>query len=312
MILIKKAVSLLLTLLLVSFTVFMAFQIIPGDSVIASLGTEATPQQIAAMREELGLNKPLLSRYGEWFAGFITGNLGTSYSYHLPVSEIISDKLPVTLILSGLAFVLMLIISFPLGVILGQHAGSIPDAITTFLNQIIMSVPPFFIGILFSSIFGLSMRLFIPGKFVPLSENPAAFWRYLFFPALAIALPKSAMTIKLLRSTILNETYKDYVRTAYSRGNRQQRAMRVHVLRNALIPVITFLMMTFSSIVAGSIIIEQIFVIPGIGRLLLVSISGRDFPVVQTVVMIIAFIVIIMNYLADLLCQVIDPRTRMN
>ena len=154
------------------------------------------------------------------------------------------------------------------------------------------------------------MRLFTPGNFISYEQNPAGFWTYLFFPALAIALPRAAQTIKLLRSSILTEMTRDYVRSGTSRGNTKNRLLYVHVLRNALIPVITFLAMTFSGIVAGSIIIEQIFVIPGIGRLLLLSISNRDYPMVLTIVMIIALVVILMNYLADVLCQIVDPRTR--
>ena len=226
--------------------------------------------------------------------------------------EILREKIPITLTLSAISFLMVLVISFPLGILLALHAGGLGDTFAAVINQITMSIPPFFIGILFSFFFGLILKCFVPGQFVSFTDNPLKFWQYLFFPALAIALPKSAMTIKLLRSSILSEMDKDYVRSAYSRGNRKNRALRVHVLRNAMIPVITFLAMTFSGIVAGSIIIEQVFVIPGIGRLLLVSISNRDFPVVQAIVLLIAFVVILMNYLADLLCQLIDPRTRMH
>ncbi len=308
----RKTVSLILTLFLFSFAAFMAFQIIPGDSVIAMLGTEATPEQIAAMRAELGYDKPLLVRYGNWVSGFTRGDLGTSLGYHLPVADILKDKIPVTAALSVLAFLLVVIISFPLGILFAKLLNSPLNSLLVGLNQIVMSIPPFFSGIIFTSVFGLSLKLFKPGNFVSYEQSPWEFWKYLFFPALAIALPRSAQTIKLLRASILTETTKDYVRSGTSRGNTKNRLLYVHVLRNALIPVITFLAMTFSNIVAGSIIIEQIFVIPGIGRLLLLSISNRDFPMVLTIVMIIALIVILMNYLADMLCQIVDPRTRLS
>ncbi len=306
----RKTISLFLTLFLFSFAAFMAFQIIPGDAVIATLGTEATPEQIAQMRSELGYDKPLLARYWNWITGFAKGDLGTSLGYRMPVSEILKDKIPITAALSVLAFLLVVIISFPLGILYSKLLGSPLNSLVVSLNQIVMSIPPFFIGIIFTFVFGISLRLFTPGNFVSHSQNPTQFWTYLFFPALAIALPRAAQTIKLLRSSILSEMTKDYVRSGTSRGNTKNRLLYVHVLRNALIPVITFLAMTFSGIVAGSIIIEQIFVIPGIGRLLLLSISNRDYPMVLSIVMIIALVVILMNYLADVLCQLVDPRTR--
>ena len=307
----KKTISLILTLFLFSFAAFMAFQIIPGDSVTAMLGTEATPEQIAAMRAELGYDKPLLVRYGRWVSGFAKGDLGISLGYRIPVAQIIGDKIPITAALSVMAFALVIIISFPLGILYAKLLGSPLNSLLVGINQIVMAIPPFFSGIVFTSVFGITLRFFTPGNFITHAEDPAGFWKYLFFPALAIALPRCAMTIKLLRSSIITEMTKDYVRSGTSRGNTKNRLLYVHVLRNALIPVITFLAMTFSNIVAGSIIIEQIFVIPGLGRLLLVSISNRDYPMVLTIVMIIALVVISMNYLADLLCQIVDPRTRM-
>ena len=276
--LLRKTVSLILTMFLFSFAAFMAFQIIPGDSVTAMLGTEATPEQIAAMRAELGYDKPLLVQYGRWISGFARGDLGISLSYRIPVAEILRDKIPVTAALSVMAFLIVLIVSFPLGILYAKLLGSPLNSLLVAVNQIVMSIPPFFSGIVFTSIFGIGLHLFTPGNFVPLRQDPAGFWKYLFFPALAIALPRSAQTIKLLRASILTEMIRDYVRSGTSRGNTKERLLYVHVLRNALIPVITFLAMVFSNIVAGSIIIEQIFVIPGIGRLLLVSISTAIIP----------------------------------
>ena len=276
--LLRKTVSLILTMFLFSFAAFMAFQIIPGDSVTAMLGTEATPEQIAAMRAELGYDKPLLVQYGRWISGVARGDLGISLSYRIPVAEILRDKIPVTAALSVMAFLIVLIVSFPLGILYAKLLGSPLNSLLVAVNQIVMSIPPFFSGIVFTSIFGIGLHLFTPGNFVPLRQDPAGFWKYLFFPALAIALPRSAQTIKLLRASILTEMIRDYVRSGTSRGNTKERLLYVHVLRNALIPVITFLAMVFSNIVAGSIIIEQIFVIPGIGRLLLVSISTAIIP----------------------------------
>lgn len=306
----KKTLSLVLTLLLFTAVAYSAFQIIPGDAALSILGTEATEEQLAALREQMGLNQPLPVRYWHWLTAALHGDLGVSQGYRIPVADMIREKLPITLALSVFAFLLVLIISFPLGILFSRNPGSILDSITVILNQVMMAVPPFFIGIIFTAVFGLALKWFTPGRFIPYKQDPAGFFRYLFFPALAIAIPRSAMSIKLLRNSILNEINKDYVRSADGRGCDDSRKLYVHVLRNALIPVITFLAMVFSAIVAGSIVIEQVFVIPGIGRLLLVSISNRDYPVVLAIITLIAFIVITMNYLSDLLCQVVDPRTR--
>ena len=174
-----------------------------------------------------------------------------------------------------------------------------------------MSIPPFFIGIIFTSVFGLFFKLFVVGEFINIDESFGGFIRYLIFPALAIALPKSAMTIKLLRSSIRTEMQQAYVRTAYSRGNSRKSALRNHVFRNSLIPVVTFLATIISDIVVGSIIIEQVFSIPGLGRMLLLSISSHDYPVVQAIIVMIASLVVIVHFLADVTYQFIDPRIRL-
>ena len=307
----KKAVAMLVTLLIISALAFLAFEVIPADPTTKMLGTEWTAERAAALRAELGLDDPLPLRYVRWLGGFFGGDLGTSYSYGVPVQELLHGKIGVTAALSALAFVMVVLISIPLGLRLAEKAGKTVDRIMTVIGQIMMAIPPFFIGIIFTSVFGLALRLFVAGKFVSISESFWGFWGYLFFPALAIALPKSAMTVKLLRSSILSELDEDYVRTAYSRGHSRKSALRYHVLRNSLMPVITFLAVTLADIVAGSIIIEQVFLIPGIGRLLLLAISNRDFPVVLAIVMIIAALVIFVNFLADVVYQVIDPRIRL-
>jgi len=308
---VKKAVTTLVTLLILSALAFLAFEVIPGDPTTKMLGTEWTPERAAVLREELGLNVSLPLRYLRWLAGFFTGDLGRSYSYSAPVGELLQGKLGITACLSLLAFLMVVVISIPLGLFLAERQGGWIDRVFTVLTQVTMSVPPFFIGIIFTSIFGLALRLFVAGQFVGIEESFWGFWGYLFFPALAIALPKSAMTVKLLRSSILSELDEDYVRTAYARGNSRVSALRRHVLRNSLVPVITFLAVTLADIVAGSIIIEQVFNIPGLGRMLLLGISNRDYPLVLSIVMIIAAVVILVNFLADLLYQLVDPRIRL-
>ena len=306
----KKVGIFILTLLGISVLVFLAFQIIPGDPTTRMLGTQATPEKVAALREQLGLNDPAIVRYFRWLFGFVRGDFGSSYSYNMPVSELISGKIAITAALSGMSFLMVLLMSLPIGILRARFAHSIPDRIAMVFNQVIMSIPPFFIGIIFTYVFGLMFKLFTPGDFIQHSENASGFWGYLVFPALAIAMPKSAMVVKLLRSSMVREMSEDYVRTAYSRGNSRWQVLRSHVMRNAIVPVVTFLAVTLVDIIAGSIIIEQVFAIPGIGRLLLSSIIGRDLPVVQTIIMIISIAVITVNYIADISYKYIDPRIR--
>lgn len=308
---IKKLCVLLATLFVVSLLAFFAFQLIPGDPTTGILGTSATPERVAALRAELGLDRPVFLRYFLWLGSFFTGG-GRSYSYAQSVSSLLSGKLPITLTLSAMAFVLVAAISLPLGIFLARREGSVLDRVLTAFNQLVMALPPFFAGILLIWLFGLVLKLFTPGNFVPLSQDPAGYFTYLFFAALAIALPRAAMAVKLLRAGLFGEMRKDYIRTAYSRGNSRRSALMRHALKNAVLPMVTFLAMTLGDIVAGSVIAEQVFSIPGVGRLLLASIGNRDYPVVQSIVVLIACIVIGLNFLADLLSRALNPRLREN
>ncbi|RHV50336.1 ABC transporter permease [Lachnospiraceae bacterium OM04-12BH] len=304
----KKILTMCVTLFAVTLFVFLAFHMISGDPVTSMLGTQATPERAEALREELGLNDPVLVQYGRWAAGFLKGDMGTSYSYRMPVSEMILDKLPVTITMTLMAFVWMILISIPVGLYAAKHEGGMTDRIITVVNQIIMAVPPFFAGILITFVFGMIFRLFTPGGYVSYQINIGKFVGYLFFPSLAIALPKAAMAVKLLRSSVISEMKLDYVRTAYSRGNSKRSVLYRHVLKNAMIPVITFLGMAFSDMIAGSIIIEQVFGIPGLGRILLTSISNRDYPVVMAVIVCIAALVLVVNMVVDVIYGLVDPR----
>ena len=304
----KKILTMCVTLFAVTLFVFLTFHMISGDPVTSMLGTQATPERAEALREELGLNDPVLVQYGRWAAGFLKGDMGTSYSYRLPVSEMILDKLPVTITMTLMAFVWMILISIPVGLYAAKHEGGMTDRIITVVNQIIMAVPPFFAGILITFVFGMIFRLFTPGGYVSYQINIGKFVGYLFFPSLAIALPKAAMAVKLLRSSVISEMKLDYVRTAYSRGNSKRSVLYRHVLKNAMIPVITFLGMALSDMIAGSIIIEQVFGIPGLGRILLTSISNRDYPVVMAVIVCIATLVLVVNMVVDVIYGLVDPR----
>ena len=318
---IKKMVTLIMTLFLVSVAAFLAFQIIPGDVVTSILGTEATPEREEQLREELGLNDPPVVRYIHWAGGVLRGDLGRSYRFSknmnemMPVAELIGDKLPVTLWLAAVALVLIILVSIPLGVLWARSAdcghstvGHFLDGALGVITQVTMAIPSFFLGILVTYLFGILFRLFAPGGYISYQEDFGGFLGYLLFPALSIALPKIAMTARFLRNSMLTELKSDYVRTAYSKGCTKRRVMYGHVLRNAMMPVITFLGMIIAEIVAGSIVIEQVFGLPGIGRLLISSINTRDFPVVEILILYITFVVIFVYFLVDILYRVIDPR----
>ena len=305
--LLKRALLLVGTLLLVTVLAYVAFSIIPGDPTYSILGAEATDEQIATLRAQLGLDLPVWQRYLGWLAAFVTGDFGDSYIYDMPVAKLLSGPVVATFSLAAIAFVLIVLISLPVGLFAARHEGGIIDRVLTVLNQITMSVPNFIVGIGLMYLFALVLHWFEP-KYVPLADGVGAHLRFMLFPALAVALPKSAMTVKMLRGSILGEMGQDYIRTAYSKGNSRGSALWRHVLRNAMIPVVTFLAMAIGDIMAGSIVVEQVFAIPGLGRMLISSINNRDYPVVQAIVVLVAAVVVGCNFLADLLYRVMDPR----
>ena len=307
---IKKVGTMIFTLCIVCFLIFGAFSMIPGDPALSKLGTQATESSLNALREEMGLNRPFLVRFGDWFIHALQGDFGTSYSYNMPVAEMVMDKIPITITMTLMGFVLIVVISIPLSVYTVKHENGMVDKVIMVLNQVLMAVPPFFSGILITFVFGILLKWFVPGGYVSYETNFGGFLGYMVFPAVAIALPKIAMTVKLFRSSLLQEKKKEYVRTAYSKGNNTRGVLYGHILKNALIPVITFLGMVLTDMIAGSIIIEQVFNIPGLGRILLTSISNRDYPVVEAIVLCIAVLVIVVNFLVDVLYHVIDPRMR--
>lgn len=225
----KKIATMLLTMVIVSFLTFVAFSLLSGDAATRLLGTEATPERLEALRIELGLNDPLLVRYGRWLWDALRGDLGTSYRYGQSVSSLIAQRLGSTLTLTALAFALIVAVSIPLGVLSAKYAGGRLDRALTVINQVVMAVPPFFTGILFTYLFGLVLHLFIAGAFP--AGGAGHYIGYLFFPALAVALPRIAMTVKLLRTSILDEAQRDYVRTSMSRGRSRSGILYRHVLK---------------------------------------------------------------------------------
>lgn len=304
----KKITGLIIALLIVSILAFLAFEVIPGDPARSILGTEATKSRVEALREEMGLNRPLPQRYVYWVKDFLKGDMGTSYTYQVPVGEMIGDKIPITAALAVMAFFFILLFSIPVSVVSVKYENRFVDRLFLILNQITMSVPPFFAGIIFTVLFGLVFRIFTPGGYVSYTENAGRFFSYLILPSIAIALPKAAMTTKMLRNSLISEMRSDYVRTARSRGNGSWRVLMRHAFGNGFLPLITFLGMAIADMIANSIVIEQVFGIPGLGRTLISSISKRDYPVVEAIIVLIAVVILVVNLIVDLLYRKLDKR----
>jgi len=306
----RKIIALISTLFIISIVTFAVFHVIPGDPAMQILGTEASPERLELLRKQLGIDKSLPKQYITWVQGIAKGDFGESIKYRKPVRDIIVDRIPVTVALSSMSIILIFIISIPISVYSCKKEHTLLDECINVLTVFSVSVPGFFMGILFVWVFGLLLRAFIPGAYISYQENFMEFLKYLFFPALVIAIPNSAVVIKYLRSSIQNEMKLDYVRTAFSKGYSENAVLFRHVLKNALVPLISLLGMIVGDVFSGSIIIEQVFNVPGIGKLLIAAITARDYPLIQTLVVIIACIVVFSNTLADIILQIIDPRIR--
>lgn len=306
----KKVISLAATLFLVALLVFLMLSVIPGDAALSKLGVDASPEQVEAMRESLGLNENVIVRFFKWFGGMLRFDFGTSIKYGMPVGSLVADKLPVTVWLAALSFIITVLFSVPLGVLASKKRNGILDRTISAVSRASMAIPSFFLGMIVSLLFGLVLKWFTPGTLPDASADFAGFTGYLIFPAVSIAIPKTAMVVCFLRSAITREYSLPYIRTAKSKGVSDEEILRKHVLKNALIPVVTFFGMILAEVLAGSIVIEQVFNLPGIGRLLVVSILNRDFPVVQALIMYIAATVLVVNTVVDIIYKHINPRVR--
>jgi len=307
----RRILIAILTLFLVSVICFFAFSVIHGDPSAGLGGIWISPEQLEELREEMGLNRNVLIRYTDWLTDFLSGNPGKSYFFRgAAISSLITERLPVSIALALLSLFLILIISLSVSLLTVKKQGNITDNIVNIFTAAGISTPGFFLGLLFIFIFGFSFKLFIPGNFISHNENFFGFIGCLFFPALAIAVPNSAILIKFLRGSLYAELQSDYVRTAKSKGAGRFYIIRRHVLKNACIPAITIMGMIIAEIFSGSVIIEQVFSIPGIGRLLITAIGSRDYPLIQALMVYIAFLVVTANTLADIIIMIIDPRIK--
>ena len=309
---VKKFAIMLLTLFVISIVTFWLFHIVPGDPAAMMLGTSASQEQLEDLREELGLNRPLVEQYADWVTGAVHGDFGKSIMYRKPVAILLKGKLSVTLILGAMSLALVILIGIPLGVFTAGRKHAISEQLLNIINILGISIPGFFLSILLIWVFGLVLHWFTPGRFVTLARNPAKFFRFMIFPAIAIAIPQTCVLSKYIRTAVIEEVRSDYVRTARSKGSTKFRIMYVHVLKNAIISVVPLIGMIVSGIFSGSIVIEQVFGIPGIGRLLIASVTSRDYPTVQTLVMYIAILILVVNFIVDILIQILDPRIRIS
>ncbi len=307
----RRFISLIVTLVVVSMIVFVLFQIIPGDPALTILGMDADEAQLAALRAQLGTDQPLINRYADWGRGILKGDAGQSLRFSMPVTSLIKSRLPVTLLLSIMALVMAVAIAIPLGVIAARSHGKWSDYVISIVTQLGMAIPSFWMGIILILIFGVRLQWFRAGGYVPWSDSPIDSIKSLFLPAVAIAIPVIATIVRYLRTTVIEQLKLDYVRTAYSKGLSKKNIVYRHVLKNSLIPVITVMGMIIASVLGGSLVIEQVFALPGIGRLLVSSISYRDFYLVQGMVMYIAVAIIMINFLVDVIYKFLDPRIKL-
>ncbi len=296
------------TVLVVATVTFIALQVIPGDIAQIMLGTDARPEDVVRLRREFGLDRPVVVRYLEWIANLVRGDLGTSISYREPVARLIAQRLPVTISVAFAAMVVALAVALPLGIVAARRAWSPVDLAVLAGSQLGLAVPTFWLGILLLLGLAAALPIFPLQGYVALTRDPLQWLRHLALPALALGVERAAALSRLVRASVLDELNRDYVRTARSKGLTGGTIMRRHVLRNSLIPVLTVAGLQLGFLLGGTIVLEQVFGLPGLGRLMLQGIYSRDLVVVQGAVITIAITFALLNLIVDLLYAVVDPR----
>ncbi|MDR7523545.1 MAG: ABC transporter permease [Armatimonadota bacterium] len=305
---VRRLLAVAPTVLVVATVTFVALQIVPGDLAEIMLGVDARPEDLARLRRELGLDRPLVLRYVEWLGHLARGDLGTSVSYREPVSRLIAARLPVTLSVAFGAMLIAVTLALPLGVVAARRAWSPMDLTVLAGSQVGLAIPTFWLGILLLLWLAAATPLFPLQGYVALRTDPVQWLRHLFLPALALGAERAAALVRMVRAAVLDELHREYVRTARSKGLRDRDVLRRHVLRNALIPVITVAGLQLGYLMGGAIVIEQVFGLPGLGRLLLQGIYARDLLIVQGAVMTIALMFALLNLAVDLVYAAVDPR----
>lgn len=306
----RRLVVLVLTLLAAALVIFLVLEVLPGDPAAVTLGLNASPEALAALHAELGLDKPAPLRFLLWLGGLASGDLGLSYTYRVPVAQLIMERMAVTLPLAVLAIALAVLIGMPLGVLAASRHGRLADAGVMAFAQAGLAIPNFWFGLLLVLVFAVGLGWLPAGGFPGWQAGLATSLKSLAMPALALALPQAAIIARVTRSAMLDTLQEDFVRTARAKGLSEGTTMRRHALRNALIPVVTILGLQFSVLIAGAIIIENVFALPGLGRLVFQAIAQHDLIVVKDLVMLFAGLAIIINFAVELLYGLIDPRLR--
>jgi len=308
--LLGRLVSLGLTLVVASVVIFVVIEVVPGDPAAFMLGLNAAPDTVAALRTQLGLDAPAPARYLSWLSGLVSGDFGISYTYRVPVSELIADRLWVSLPLTLYALALSCLIAFPVGILAAANRGRATDVGIMGATQFGIAVPNFWFAMLLVLVFATGLRWFSAGGFPGWEDG---FWpamKALTLPAIALALPQASILARVMRSSLLDTLHEDFMRTARAKGLTTGQALRRHALRNALIPVLTIIGLQFSFLLAGAIIIENVFFLPGLGRLVFQGIVQRDLIVVKSVLILLVFAVIAVTFLVDLAYAMADPRLR--
>lgn len=306
----KRAVSLAISLVVASLVIFFVIEVAPGDPASFMLGINAEPDTVAALRAELGLDQSKLERYLTWAGGMLSGDFGTSYTYRTPVAGMIADRMWVSLPLALYALALSTLIAFPAGIYAAARRGKAGDMAVMGATQLGVAVPNFWFAMILVLIFAINLRWFGAGGFAGWDKGFWAAMTSLTLPAIALALPQAAILARVMRSALLDILGEDFMRTARAKGLTRRQALWRHGLRNAMIPVLTIIGLQFSFLLASAIIIEQVFFLPGLGRLVFQAISSRDLIVVESVVMILVFAVITVNFCVDLAYALVDPRLR--
>ncbi|CAN1510505.1 DppB ABC-type dipeptide/oligopeptide/nickel transport systems, permease components [Rhabdaerophilaceae bacterium] len=308
--LIRRLATLIVALMATAIIIFTVTEVLPGDPAAVMLGVSATPETIAALRRDLGLDASLLVRFWGWISGFASGDLGLSYAYRVPVSGLILERLTVTLPLAMMAISLVATLGITLGALAASRANTALDTVIMVGAQIGLAIPNFWFGILLVLIFSITLGWFPAGGFAGWQAGLWPGLKSLILPAVALALPQSAVIARVTRTAVLEALGEDYVRTARAKGLTFNQALRRHVMRNAMVPVLTILSLQFSFLVAGTIIIENVFSLPGLGRLMFQAIGGHDIITVKSLVMVFATAVILINAAVDIAYGLIDPRLR--
>jgi len=308
--LLKRFGSLVATLLVASLVVFVVIEIVPGDPASYMLGMNASEDTVAALKSELGLDQSRVVRYFSWVGGMLSGDFGTSYTYRTPVAEMVGERLMISLPLALYALSLAIVLAFPAGVFAASRRGGIVDSVVMGITQLGVAIPNFWFAMWLVLLFAIKWQWFSAGGFPGWDIGLFAGVKALTLPAIALALPQASILARVLRSSLLDVLNEDYIRTARAKGLSQRQALWGHALRNAMIPVLTIIGLQFSFLLAGAIIIENVFFLPGLGRLIFQSIAQRDLIVVESVIMLLVLAVVLVTFLVDIAYAWVDPRMR--